>query len=152
VLAESSHTHQGQLSLEEVAELGQFVYPQSPHHFPPGSHPKIVFEFSAFLQVVGVIHIFLQVFAVGMHGAEFLHVDHPAVFAKAFETDEGTVGGVGIRAWLTAFFEDEVHQTVDFTFMDQIKPTEIEAPQHLGFGKRAGSAFGHGKIPALQDG
>lgn len=152
VFAEGTHTHQCQFAAEEIVELGQFVYPQAAHNFTPGGHAKVVFEFSALLQGVGLENVILQIFAVGVHGAEFAQIDHLAVLAQAFEADQRAVAWVLVCAGRIGFFQDEVHEAVDFALVDQFETAEIETPQHLGFREGAVLAPGECEIPALEDG
>ena len=84
VFAERADAHQGQFSLEEIVKLRQLVYPERPQNLAPGGDAKVVFEFASFLQGVGLKDIILQVFAIGMHGAEFFDIDDLAVLAQAF--------------------------------------------------------------------
>lgn len=151
VFAEGADSHQHQFSLEEVDQLRKFVYPQGAQDSAPGGDAKIIPELAPFLQRVGLIHVILQVFAVGMHGAELLDIYHLAIFAQAFETDQGAIGWVGVGAGRPGFFEDETHGGADFPLADEFETTKIEASQHLGLRQGAVPALGESKIPTLQD-
>lgn len=152
MFAEGTHTHQSEVATKPVEQLGQFVDPEGAQYSAPGGHAEIVFKLSAFLQVVGLKDVFLQIFAVGVHSAEFLYVDDPAVLAQALEADERTISGVGIGSGQLGFFEDEVHVPGDFALVDELEAAEIEASEHLGLREGAVPSFGEGKIPTLQNG
>lgn len=150
MFAEGAHPYQGQFPAEEIYKLGQFVDPHLAQDLAPGGDAEVVFELAAFLQVVGLIHVILQVFAVGMHGAELFHIDDPAVPAQAFQADKGAVGGVGIGARRPGLFQDEVHLAGDLALVDQFETAKIEPAKHLGLGEGAVPPAGEGEIPALQ--
>lgn len=152
MFAESPHAHQGQFALEEIVELGQFVYPQAAQNFTPGGDPEVVFEFSAILQGVGLENVILQIFAVGVHGAEFAEIDNFSVLAETFETNQRAVAWVWVSAGWIGFFQDEVHEAIDFALVNQLEAAEIEASHHLRFGKRAVFALGEREIPTLENG
>jgi len=151
VLAEGADSHQHQFSVEEVDELGQFVYPQGAQDSAPGGDAKIIPELAPFLQRVGLIHVILQVFAIRVHGAKLLDIDHLAIFAQAFEADQGAIGGIGVSAGRLGFFEDEMHGGTDLPLADEFETAKVEAAQHLSLCQGAVPALGEGKIPTLQD-
>lgn len=151
VFAEGAHAHQGHPAPQEIGQLGQFVDPERPQHLAPGGHAEIVLELSPLLQGVGLEYVILQIFTVGMHGAELGNVYGFPMLSQAFQADQGSIGGVGIRFVGSGFFQDEMHHAVDLALVDQFKAAEIEAPQHLGLGKSAVPPLGEGEIPALQN-
>lgn len=152
MFAERADAHQRKLALEEIQELRKFVDPERPQHFAPRGDAEIVLELPALLQGIGLIDVVLQVFAVGVHGAQLLHVDRFAVLSQALEADQGPIGGILVRARGSGFSEDEMHVSVEFALVHQFEAAEIEASQHLGFGESPVAAFGEREVPSLQDG
>ena len=151
MFTERAYTHQGEFPGEEIQELRQFINPEFTHDLAPGGDVEIVLELSAFLQVIGGMYVSLQILAVGMHGAELLHVDGFTVQAFTFEADQGAVTGIDVFPGFAAFAQDEVHLVVNFAFMDQVKAAEVKSAHDLGFREGAVFAIGESEIPALQD-
>ncbi len=134
MLTQRPHPNQRQFSGKEIQELRQFIYPQLAHYLAPGGDAEIVLEFPTFLQIVRGVHISLQVFTVGMHSAELLHVDGFAVQALTFQADQGSIGGIHILSGFSALAQDEVHDPINLAFVNQFKTAKVESAHYLRFG------------------
>lgn len=151
MFTERAYTHQGEFPGKEINELWQFIDPEFTHDLTPGCDAEIILEFAAFLKVIGSMHVSLQVFAVGVHGAEFLHINCLTVQSLPFQADQRPVAWIDVLSRFTAFTQDEVHLMVDFAFVNKVETAEVKSAHDFGLRKGTVFAVGESEIPALQD-
>lgn len=90
---ERTNADEFHLAFDDIGEHWKFVEPDGTEDFSPDVDAVVVGEFAAILEAVVLIDIVLDVFAVGIHGAEFIHSYEVAVFAHPVEFDDGGSAG-----------------------------------------------------------
>lgn len=75
LLAQRTYTYQFHLAFQDVEEHGELIEPSLAQELSPLGDAIVVIELATHIQVVVLIDIGLQVFRIGVHGAELEHIE-----------------------------------------------------------------------------
>ncbi len=98
-----------------------------------------------------LIHVILKVFGIWMHSPHFKHFDNLTLFANTFQSDQWTVGRVGVKGGFPDFLYCKIEQGFDVCFIDDIKSTGNKPPERFGTGNHPVLATGKEMIQTRCD-
>ncbi len=91
MIAQGPNPYQVHFPFYPVIQHGKFIQPCPSHKPAQGCNSKIILDLSTLLQLVLLVNIFLEIFGIGLHGPEFIHVKIAAIQPHPAEFDKGTV-------------------------------------------------------------
>ena len=149
--AERTHSHKFDVTFEVVPPHGLLVEPEPSHHASPLRDAHVVVELASLLQVVLAVDVVLQVFRVGMHGAQLVDGDGLAVAADAPEPDDQAVGWIHVVVRVADLAGGVPGEPVDFAVFERFESAGDQASEHLGQRDDAVFALGDAEVEPFCD-
>ena len=130
--ADRANPDEFEVSFNVVPEHGDLVDPVGAQQPAPAGDAEVVEEFVAAVQPRLLEYVLLDVFGVGVHGAEFVDGDDASVQAFATQPDERTEGGVHVVIRFADFADGKPGESIGSAVIDEFKTAGCQAPVHLG--------------------
>ncbi len=149
--AERTHSHKFDVTLEVVPPHGHLIEPEFPQNPAPAGDAHVAVDLATVLQVVHSEHVVLQVFGIGMHGAELVDGERFPVLADALQADDEAVCGVHVVVRVADFSDGVPGEAVDFTVFERFEAAGDQASECFGQRNDAVFAFGDAEVEPFCD-
>lgn len=150
VLRQRSYPNQLHIALQHVENHRQFVKPHLAEQLAPDVHSIVISKFSSFLQGVMLVYVRLEIFGIGIHGAELVNPNQLAVFSHTSQLDERCACRLVVPNRCLDFTGKDEELAVAKLFIYHLEACAIHPSEDFHPVVRAVLPFGHGEIDFFQ--
>ena len=141
------YPYQFHLTFQHVDDHRQLVEPGFAQERTHGVHPVVVVELACLVKLAVFIHIFLQIFAVGVHCAKLVYCDYLAVFAHTFQLGDGRRTRHTFGDGVLHLARQHAELAVCRILIQHFESGVVQPSQYLYPVERAVFPLGDGEIP-----
>jgi len=150
--AQRPDAHELEVSLEEVDQHRELVEPAFAQDTAPVADAVVILELAAFLEASVLVHVALEIFAVGVHRPELVNAYQLSVPAHAAQLDDEAAVGRFVADGLAHLLAYDVELPLEEALVHYVEACPAETPQHFHAVVRPVLAPGQREIYFSEDG